>query len=294
MQPPLRCYVPSGAFKPVIFVHVWGWMLVTVALAGLYELLLYFIPFIFLNLLLAVGFGVAMGVPVLWAIEAAHCRNRGVALGVALLLGVGGLAASYGWGYRRALSQLASKDPGTSLSQAAQELGFGDWLQERINDGWYIKKNPITGAGVLAVWGIEAVIVLGILLIGTGGGGRAPYCERCRQWTRSQTARLPGIGWRRVQPMLERGDLAGVLSLTSDRESDSVTMLLERTSCPQCGESAYLSITDISFPVKKGKAKKLRTSMLTHAELTPELNALYVQNFGPLQAGTASATHSTE
>jgi hypothetical protein len=294
MQPPLPCYAPSGAFKPIIVVHLLGWMIVAVALAGLYELLIHFIPFIYLNLLLAVGFGFALGIAALGAVEAAHCRNRFVALVVALLLGGGGLAASYGWGYRRALSQLSSKNPGTTLPQAAQELGFGAWLQDRIDGGWYLKKNPITGAGVLAVWGIEAVIVLGIVLVATVGKAGDPYCERCRQWTRSQTARLPGVSRDNVQPLLDRGDLAGVLSLTSGLESDSTTMLLERRSCPQCGESAYLSMTETRLEVKKDKATTVRTHLLTHAALTPELNAMYVQHFGPLLASAPPARDSME
>jgi hypothetical protein len=295
MQTTLPRYAPSGAFSPVVFVYALGGLIGSVLLAGLYEFLIDLIPFIYLNALIALGFGFGVGMVGAMVIKGGHCRNRAVALVVALLIGGGGLAASYGWGYRRTLSELASQSGDATVLQLAQEVSIGTYLDARIQNGWSVRSSTIDGFGVMAIWGIEALIVLGLGLLVTMGASTEPYCEPCRAWTSNEDTKLKGLTREDAQPLLDKGDLAGVISLSDRPDADSAVRIeLKRSFCPKCANTAFLSVKEVRTEVTNGKEKETQTSLIDNVELSPKLNALYIQRFPQPPEGAASAAGSAE
>lgn len=280
MQTTVQRYAPSGAFKPAVFLFALGGLLGAVALAWVYELLIDIIPFVYISILMTVGFGFGLGLLGAMAVKAGHCRNRAVAAGLALLIGAGGLAASYGWGYRRALNELAEQTPGITLSELSEVVSVGRWMDARIENGWEVRRSTISGAGVMAVWGIEALIALGLCTLVVVLGAAAPYCEPCQVWTETQDAHLEGLGAEDVASLLERGDLAGVLALPARPEAGTASRIqLVREFCPQCPQTAYLTVKEVRTEVKNGKTQEHTKELLEHAELSSKLNAVYVERF---------------
>lgn len=281
MQSSIPRYAPSGAFNTLVFGYALGGLVGAAALAWLYALLLDVIPFVYVSILLTCGFGIALGFMGGLVIKMGHCRNRAVAVVLALVVGGGGLAASYGWAYRRALGELAEQSSGATVSELAEEVGLGTWLEARIDNGWEVRRSSISGLGVITIWAIEALIVLGMSVLVMASAAADPYCERCRAWTDPQSTDLRGLGAEHVAPLLERGDLAGVLSLTERPDGDASTRIqLVRNYCEKCPDTAYLTVTEVRVEVKNGKEQEHKKELLENAELSPKLNALYVEHFG--------------
>ena len=109
MHSSIARYSPSGAFSPRTFVYVPGALLGAGVLAGVYAWLVDVIPFVYLNLLLALSLGGLVGMMTAMAIKAGHCRNRALGVVLGLLVGGAGLAASYAWSYLNSLRQASSK-----------------------------------------------------------------------------------------------------------------------------------------------------------------------------------------
>ena len=293
MKTTLQRYAPSGGFHPDIFVYAIGGLAGAVLLAGLYELLLHLNPILVASFLLTMGFGFGLGWMGILLIQRGHCRNRRLAFILALAIGAGGLAASYGWGYRRSLSQMAENSPGTTVLQLAQDVSIGTWLESRMTNGWGLRRFPIEGKGVLALWALEALFVLSLSVLITVSTASDPYCERCQQWTERQEALITGRTREQVQPLLDRGDLAALLAMP-DRTGDTSTRIqLVRHFCPRCSLTAFLTVKEISAAGSAGHEKDQTATLLENAELSPQLNAAYVQRFTS-QAGASLAAGSPQ
>lgn len=281
MHANIQRYAPSGAFGPLTFVCALGSLLAAILIAGIYMLLVDLIPFIYASILLTAGFGFALAVLGSKSITAGHCRNRALAFGVGLLLGAGGLAASYGWAFLIDINEAASNYPGVPLLELAQEASFKMWLDARIDGGWKVgKSTEISGIGVMIIWFIEAAIIMGAPLLLAMADAAVPYCEPCQTWTRSQGSSLKGLTRQDVQPVLDRGDLAGLLSMADHPETDSSYRIkLERRYCPQCANTAFLTVTEIHTTRKDGKEQENKTELLEHAVLTQKLSTQYLERF---------------
>jgi hypothetical protein len=288
MQTSLQRYTPSGAFRLSLVVYAVGGLLGAVLLAGLYEFLLDLIPFVYINLLLTLGFGFGLAFMGSLVIKSAHCRNRGIALVLALVIGGTGLAASYGWGYRRALSTVAEQYANTTVLELAQEISVTAWLEARMEHGWTLRNSDVNGGLVVFIWVIEALVILGFALTVGVSEAAEPYCERCQRWTESQGTGLQGLTSADVQPLLDRGDLAAVLALQERADTDAaVRIQLLRNYCPQCSETAYLTVNEVRTALENGKEKENKTELISKVELTSKLNTLYLQR---LNASRGEAT----
>jgi hypothetical protein len=288
MQSSIQHYAPSGAFRFSIAIYAVGGLLGAILFAGLYEFLLDLIPFVYVSFMLTLGFGFGLAFMASMIIKSAHCRNRAIAAVLALVIGGTGLAASFGWGYRRALSAAVEQYPDTTVLQLAQEVSVMEWMNVRMENGWTIRNSDLTGGFVVFVWIVEALVVLGMaLMVGASEAGE-PYCERCQLWTESQNAGIPGLSKADVQPLLDRGDLAAVLSLPEPTGGDAaVRIKLVRNHCPQCAETAYLTVSEIRTEVTNGKEKENSTELIAKAQLSPKLSALFLERMNSPQAEAA-------
>jgi hypothetical protein len=290
MSTHLQRYAPSGGFHPDIFVYALGGLVGAVLLAGLYELLLHLNPILFASFLLTMGFGFGLGWMGIFLIQRGHCRNRRLAFVLALVIAGGGLAASYGWGYRRALSQMADHSPGTTVLQLAQDVSVETWLETRITNGWGIRRSAITGKGVLTIWALEALFVLSLAVLITVSTASDPYCEHCQQWTGRQDAFITGHTREYAQRLLDRGGLAALLALPDRTADDTSTRLqLVRHFCPRCSLTAFLTVKEIRAAERGGHGKEETATLLENVELSPELNAAYVQRFTSQQRASLAA-----
>ena len=266
-------YRPSGRFRvtvvPLLAVAAGAVGL----LAWVYQLLNGVIPFIVLNLLTLAGFTLATVLIGSSVVHRAHVRNRRVGALVGLLVAGSGLSASYFWMYRAAVSDLLAENPGVTREDVEAELPFARWINFRVESGWTLSRHGrdggnLSGPFVYILWGLEALIVLGATALVTTGASAEPYCEDCKAWMPAKKTRVLGVGRADVEPLLQLGDLARVVSLEAPENAQrSRWISLDAESCPNCGRT-YLSVSESEETVdRKGKTSIRTQSIASHLEL---------------------------
>jgi hypothetical protein len=286
----LTCYSPSGFMRPSTVPFFLSGAVVGVLAAWLYQLLMDWIPFIYLNLLLCAGFGAALGVAGAWAVKAGHCRNRAVALLCALLLAAAPLAASYYWGYRSTVREIVKQHPEVSPAEVSHEYTVARWVSDKQEVGWKIKGSSVTGWGVRAVWAAEALVVFGVVLMIVWGAVSAPYCERCNRFCDPRALTLGGVSRKEADPLLGSGDLDAMIALAPPTAPDgAVGLVFTATVCGGCAETGFLTVVERVTTIKRGKREEKRTTLISHAVLRADQRARLLGRIEPLPAPAASA-----
>jgi phosphate/sulfate permease len=268
-------YRPSGRFNPLTLALFAGAIVAAAAAAWLYQMLMTWIPYIYVNLVLCAGFGAALGVAGAWAVRRGHCRNRVVAVALAVPLAAAAVGASYYWGYRSTLSAIAEKNPETPIEAIREEVTFERWIDARKEAGWTMSSShssdsrrnspDISGAGVLVVWAIEALLLLGLTVLLVDAEAQKPYCERCGRWCAPKPLSLAGLGRADIAVRAD-GDPARSLVLTGN-------------ICDGCTDTAFLSVEEKTTTQKKKQTSVKTVRLFKHAILTSEQRAAFVQRY---------------
>lgn len=177
-----------------------------------------------------------------------------------------GLAGSYYADYQIGLFKFANTISAYGLTGNHRAISFSEWLKLRQSAGW-----KINGIGlelrnefVVAIWIIEAGVVMACCIGVAWASVGEPYCERCEKWTKSVTVKLPGLGREHISSFLASNDLDGILNLQSLPIRDYArSLVLTVKLCDRCNEAAYLSVAEMS-----GGEKPTSKSLLTNACLT--------------------------
>ncbi len=221
MKTAAACYEPSGFFRPTAILLTLAAAAAGVALAWLYVLAVQLIPWIQLDLLATAGFGALLGLLLKLALTKGHCRNRLLALVLALLGRLVPLAASYWWSYQSTLSKVKADGGGDfTMRQGPQVRRKIGWT---ITNGSHRQptSDSLDGWQVDAVWTVEALIVLGIVLGMGYTTAQQPYCESCNEWGVRQTLAIGGRARGDVAELIEQGNVDGLLALTRTEGGDT-------------------------------------------------------------------------
>jgi hypothetical protein len=149
-------YKHSGKFNPLIpLLALLAAVIAGIPLGLLYGSLMKWIPFIYLNVLITFGYGMAFGVLTVLLMKAGKVRNNFVAfLGGA---GVGMIAWYFAW--NGCIHSLADKAPW--ILSPMQIRDAADYLY--TNGSWSIGfsgHEPITGIPLAIVWLIEGAMIV--------------------------------------------------------------------------------------------------------------------------------------
>jgi len=282
----MESYKHSGAVPPVGALITLLAGCVTAAILGVvYSYAIVYIPFIYVNILVTVGFGLALGFAVGWAGKAGKIRNN-VALGcLGLLSGVVGLYVAW-------------------ASDAKARLDDGVWafnpslLQDYI--GFFYDQGmwsvfgdePVSGVMLAVVWLIEAVIIVGGAgVIAFGMNADTPFCERCDTWAdvHEGVSRLAIDGDDSSIQRLTDGELEALGDFTRTKKSTMPHLRLDLANCSTCKDTNYLSIVVVSEKVNdKGETSTSEDSLLTNLTISPE-QILLVRDAGSAPAAVEDA-----
>ncbi len=273
MSSPVARYETSGFFRSTSILLALAATVAGIALGWVYTLATRLIPIIQLNLLVTFSFGALLGGGLAWAIRKGHCRNRGLAVLLALPVALVPLASSYWFSYQSAVSMVRQIDP-------EQPFTLSDYLAMRQRSGWKISDHghdpsSVDGWMVDVVWAGEALIVLGMVMFIALRAAQNPYCERCNEWGIHRALVIGGRGRGDVQPLLEKGDIDAVMALTRSPDADAVALTYAGTVCPSCSETGFLSIEEL-IVIKKGKKRNTKkTVLIKNVVLTPTQRAAF-------------------
>ena len=259
-----------------------------VGTAWLYQSLMSWLPYIYVNLLICFGFGAGLGVAGAFAVRRGHCRNRIVALALAVPLALAPIGASYYFAYRDSLTRSAAS-MGVPVDELREHFGFRTWLALKQEWGWRVSsshsgsggerdKPDISGAGVLVVWAIEALIISGLTLLIVDTEAAKPYCESCRRWCTQRPLTLQGLTRADLEGALQMGDLGAVVDLELRGQGDPArALVLTASVCDGCSDTGFLSVDEKLTVQRKKQTSSKTTHLVRHALLSAEQRAAFVR-----------------
>ncbi|MEM6393446.1 MAG: hypothetical protein AAF797_11785 [Planctomycetota bacterium] len=270
-------YKSSGRFPSYAPVA----LLATGAVVGIvggaiYGLAVWYIPIIYLNILLTIGLALLAGGAVLGVSRWTHTRNGGLVLIAGLLAGVAALYASWvGWLWALSEREVLVLDPREIwyVMQAISENGL-----------WSIGSSgtPVSGLALWAVWFIEAaMIVAGAAGVAFVGYQRTPYSESAKAWM-TDTETLPPLAPIADHAAFRRGvegsDFGILTELGPVPEGTDTFTLYDLISVPNDNREHLLTVTSVTLTAnKKGEIQENRKPVVNRLIIDAETRELLSQ-----------------
>jgi len=258
-----KYYTHSGAFSPLSIVYFLAYGIIgSSILGGLYALAIYYIPFVYLNVLITFIFGLLNGMVIVFASKAGKTRNTALTTFFAMAFGVFAWYVSWAiWINQTSLSSsfiLTPQELGNYMSILAK---LGPWSVF----GWQAKGVPL-----YLIWFIEfAIIAGGSAFMAWSSIRDLPFCEGCNEWMDSPETigpLQPIADQKEMAFQLERGDSSALSNLQKvDDEAKEYSNLI-LTSCDKCNQNHLLSLEKVTVTEdennKKSKDEKNILSLL--------------------------------
>jgi hypothetical protein len=229
----------------------------------IYAYAFYWIPFVYINFLIAIAFAMAMGMAVCVQARRAKIRNnlfvRVMAIAVALF-GLYVYWAAYCW----ALAGIGNV--GWWAFWPPTLASFGQLLFE--NGSWGIKGGVVKGWVLVGFWVAEAAMVLWFTVSAALGDALRPFCESCNEWTEIEpgVARLTASGDEPTWQQVMAGDLDALAEFLPASPTAAQFFRLDVARCQRCEQSRFLSLAAINITVdKKGKTSEKERQLITNA-----------------------------
>lgn len=205
----------------------------------IYAYCIWYIPFFYINFLITIGFGFAVGITMLYfVIRLGKVRNRKIA---SILGAFGGLVALYfHWSVWADLVINAGESYGNSrigvtvsnveflqVFTLAKNPGLLFELIGEINSNgtWGFKSIPVSGIFLAIIWIIEAIMVIGFSLLLARNASTVPFCELNNEFFKDK--KTPELDFiedkKQILNSLQNDDIAHLESLAkvADKEKDS-------------------------------------------------------------------------
>jgi hypothetical protein len=241
-----------------------------IVLGVAYAFAVVYIPILYLNMLLSMGFGAAIGGAVGYAAKLGHVRSRLMPAMVAVVCGLVGLYIAWG---ADALARRGPPQNGDAIDAFRPEM-----IQVHIEDFykngfWAIghrvgnnNQQPVTGIVLVVVWLAEAGIIVGVAaFVAWVTLGNLVYCEHCENWARSQkdVKRLTLSVPDGVIAKVAAGDLSPLDAWPMANPADQFFIRLNLDFCDGCEKSNYLTMERVVTQLdKKGKPQQVVTPIV--------------------------------
>jgi hypothetical protein len=245
---------------------------------AIYGIAIRYIPFIYVNFLLAMALGFSVGSVVYLVGRAGRARSPMLALLIGLICGffaeyaafVAWIAALYDWELEITFIVL----PWNLVNEMLYIADVGAWS--------FMSSDNVSGVVLYLVWLVEAGIIMGIAAV-------LPYkriapmafCEACSKWVEDKTTIGPFEPVSDPKAMrrdLEQGEFAVLGSIEgADEEAPNFT-LMELARCDACDDLHLLTISSHSVSVnKKGESQTTTTNVVRNLVIDAESRDLLLQ-----------------
>ena len=287
----IKTYQPSGGVGMLTIPLVAIASVTFCAVMYVYQLLLAWIPFIYVNFLLTIGAGMAGAYFVNWALKHGKCRNPIIAGAIALLMALLAISAKHWFQYESVLTELADNwqqiltDDGVAPEEIGvapergvlrQLLPFTEYIKSRVENGWEIGGGgPVSGAFVWIIWLIEGAIVTYSTISGGRKAASLPFNEELLLWADEEEV----LGTVPISDEAEATRLAGAQSLeellsapTVASEETNHLLVYGLHSIPgEEMEEAFLTVKHLVLKVnQKGETEKEEHDLWKHVVISSE------------------------
>jgi hypothetical protein len=248
----------------------------TLVLSAIYGYAIFYIPFIYLNLFITLGFGACVGFLVGYGGKIGKVRNSKLLLIFGLIFGIIAEYAGWvSWVFAFSKQEVLVLYPFNILAVIKLVGHEGAWSIF----GW----TP-TGAALFTIWGIEAIMIIGTSTLASWGVvGFTPFCEHCNRWVEDRnsiTPLEPIVDPDNFKSQLEQGGDTVVKTLKKVESGKKAYTQLDLINCPGCEYSYYLSMKSINVEVdSKGKEKKDEKDIVENFILSTDSYRTISQNW---------------
>ena len=298
-------YKPSGSIGMKTYPLFLVGIVVAIALAFVYQLLLHWIPFIYVNFLLTLGMGVGTGMIVSFIVNNGHCRNWMIAALLGLMLLIVGLSGKYWFQYQQFLGaniEQIQNDPQIPANMKDLEIAafkknftFMEHLKFRTETGWNVGRGngaPLTGFMVYLIWLIEAGVIGYFALTMPIAAAKEPYSEKMNTWADEAQVvmTLPVTDPEMVSKIQSASTVDDLLEIPIPKtdQSNQFAVYTVNSIPGEELEDAYLSVASITYSVnKKGEQETKEKSLVNHAVLSAAKREQLIENAELLQEAMA-------
>ena len=204
----MQTYRHSGAI-PIVGALMSVALGMTAALVGgfVYAYAFWWIPIIYLNFLMTLAFPALIGGAVYYGGHVGKVRNTVFSVVVGVLCSLFGLWVywgAYAWALGGAEIGLFAWSPDFQIAFAQHLFEKGSW---GLSDN-----TPVTGWFLVAIWVVEAGVILTVAFKMSALDAKTAFCENCRQWANEEkgVARLDSDGSEPVWTEIAQGNLVGL------------------------------------------------------------------------------------
>ena len=280
-----------------------GGTLAAAGLALVYVYAVWYIPFIYINLIICAFFGIGLGLVLAALTRAGKLRSP---RGVGALAVVVGLAAVYlEWGaYLMLVANSETTGSGASADTTTafdagllgrvltDPAGMARLMRELNATGtWSLKGSTPSGIWLALIWLAEALIIVGGAYWLAQSQATEPYSETADEWAAeeklTQSAAFVADP-AALRPALETGQLQALTPYLPQAGADQYARL-RLHKAPNDGNCQYLTLQNVTRTLdKKGKATEAVSDVVKHLALSPAGYAELKRRFGSIQesAGT--------
>lgn len=282
-----KYYEPSGKFSPMAFAYlVLTSVVVLPILSAIYAYLIWYIPIIYLNLLVVVGFGFAVAIATrLLIVRLGKVRNYGLAVIFSIIASLvayylqwvvwADLAANAGEVYGN--SRIGISVSNVRIEELLYLLANPQDLFALIGEinqygTWAIKSNTVSGGFLTAVWVIEFLIIIVIGFLGSVSSAKEPFSEINNEWFKEETLLAYSFiedadTFKRnaEQNQWEALESLSVIGERVKQESHSVFTLYHS------GTEYYLSVTNAKATLKKDKVEFDKEDFIEYLRISREI-----------------------
>lgn len=294
-------YRPSGRFGAMAIPMAIVGIVVAIAAAFVYHLLLKYIPLIYITFLITMGLGVLCGIVGSMVASIGKVRNVALAGLIGVLLTVSSLGAKYVYQYYSIIAEVTDatlkeeRIPETERDAVRQavldQITFLVHLDLRAQQGWEIGRGgglPIQGVFVYLIWLIEAGIVGYFAIKLSVAQSRQPYSEKMDAWASEVeiVMTLPITSSEMISAIRSATSVEQLLTLPIPEtdESNMFANYIVNSIEGQELEDAYLSVDLVTFSVNaKGEQEQNEEPLVKFAVLTSEQRHQLVEDASLLQ-----------
>jgi len=276
-----------------------GGVAAALVLAFVYIYAVWYIPFVYINFFLCLGFGLGLGAALAALVRLGKLRSPGAVGALALLLGL--VAVYLEWGVYLTLifnSETTGAGAGADTTTSFSLSLFLDiithpgamWLaMQKINETgtWSLKGSTPSGVFLAVIWVVEAVIILGGTWLVAKAQATEPFSEASGEWATEETLAHPLTFAQDVattRAALESGQFHHLTPHTA-AEAEAPFARLKLHSAPNDHNCRYLTLENVTTTVdKKGKASQSTATVVQHLAISPAHFQELHRRFGTLPA----------
>ena len=294
-------YKPSNKMPvPGILALLAGGIIAALVLALVYIYAVWYIPFVYINFFICLGFGLVLGAVLALLVRLGKLRSPGAVGALALLVGL--VAVYLEWGVYLTLlfnSETTGVGKEADTTTTFSLPLFADiiahpgamWLaMQKINETgtWTLKGSTPSGVFLAVIWVIEAVIILGGTYLMAKAQATEPFSETSNEWATEETLAHPltfAQDAAATRTALETGQFHHLTPHTGAGAEDPFARL-KLHSAPNDHNCRYLTLENVTTTIdKKGKASQSTTTVVQHLAISPAAFAELQRRFGTLPVG---------